>query len=264
MSTVVTCHGLRKRYGPAGPWVLRNVDASVEPGGVVHLSGPNGAGKSTLLRIVAGACVPSAGIRRLAPGTAVGYAPERAVPPRTFSSAQYLHHHARVRGLGAAEGRRQIEQLAERLGCEPALRQRLGALSKGTLRKLVVAQALLGRPGLVVLDEPFAGLDVDARAAVADLVAERAGDGAAVVLSDHRQGGERLTCGRHWVLDGGRLLDAGGVPAVHREPVRTTIAADASDGEVVRLIEDGWHVERVQPLGQGRVEIEAVRAPRGP
>jgi ATPase subunit of ABC transporter with duplicated ATPase domains len=126
MSSIVTCRGLRKRYGPTGPWVLRDVDASVAPGGVVHLSGPNGAGKSTLLRIVAGACVPSAGTRRLASGTAVGYAPERSVPPRTFSSAQYLDHHARLRGLGAAEGRRQVEQLAARLGCEPALGQRLG------------------------------------------------------------------------------------------------------------------------------------------
>jgi ABC-2 type transport system ATP-binding protein len=255
MSTAVACHDLRKRYGRTGPWVLCGIDATVEHGGIVRVSGPNGAGKSTLLRIVAGACLPSGGTRRVAPGVAVGYAPERAAPPGGFMSARYLDHHARIRGLDAATRRRQVDELAERLGCGPALRQRLGALSKGTLRKVVVAQALLGGPGLLVLDEPFAGLDVDARAAVADLLAERARDGAAVVLSDHRQGGEQLTGGRHWVLDAGRLRELG---AVGGEPVRTVVAADASDRELVRLVADGWHVVRVRPVEPGRVEIEAV------
>lgn len=201
---MVSCAGVRKRYGLNRPWVLKGVDAEVSAGQIVHVGGSNGAGKSTLLRIVSGASVPTDGDRRLAPGAGVGYVPETTSPARGLSGGRYLRHHARLRGLGTGAGE-EVEQLAGALRCEHFLSEPLTTLSKGSLRKFSLIGALLGAPRLLVLDEPFTGLDVSAQEALAGLLAERARDGAAVVFSDHRDGGRRLAASERWEIAAGVL-----------------------------------------------------------
>src|SRR4051794_20121500 len=171
MAAVTALTDVAKRYRWDGPWVLEGVDVEAQAGAVVEVRGANGAGKSTLLRLLAGASLPSRGRRRCARDVAVGYAPERLLAP-PFTAAEYLRHHTRVRRAphGAAE------TVAERLGLAALLSERMTALSKGSLQKVVLTQALAGAPRLLVLDEPFSGLDADARVALAALVRERARD----------------------------------------------------------------------------------------
>jgi ABC-type multidrug transport system ATPase subunit len=164
--------------------VLRGVDVTLDRGAVVAVRGANGSGKSTLLRLLAGVTVPSRG-RRVAARPAVGYAPDVLEPAPPFRARGWLRRHAAMRGIGAADGEREVTALADRLGATALLDDPLGALSKGSLAKVVAIQALLGDPDLVVLDEPFAGLDPDARESLAVLMHERAHGGAAVVFSDH-------------------------------------------------------------------------------
>src|SRR4051794_6177873 len=180
MVAVTSLRDVAKRYRWDGPWVLERVGVDVDPGAVIEVRGVNGAGKSTLLRVLAGAALPSRGRRTTAPDVAIGYAPERLAPP-PFTAAEDLRHHTRIRK--APEGA--AEALAERLGLTGLLPERMAALSKGSLQKVVLTQALAGAPRLLVLDEPFSGLDADARAALAEVVHERAHEGAAVVFSDH-------------------------------------------------------------------------------
>lgn len=199
---MVSCAAVRKRYGLNRPWVLKGIDAEVSAGQIVHVGGSNGAGKSTLLRIVSGASVPTDGARELAPGAGVGYVPESTSPPRGLSASRYLRHHARLRGLRDGAGE-EVERLTVALRCEHFLAEPLTTLSKGSLRKFSLIQALLGAPRLLVLDEPFTGLDVSAQEVLAGLLAERAREGAAVVFSDHREGGRRMAATDRWEIVAG-------------------------------------------------------------
>jgi ABC-type multidrug transport system ATPase subunit len=250
MPAVTSLEDVAKRYRWDGPWVLSGVGVDVSRGSVVEVRGVNGAGKSTLLRLLAGASLPSRGRRCAAPGIAVGYAPERlAAPP--FTAVEYLRHHARIRGVSLDAA----DTLAERLGFSELLGERMPALSKGSLQKVVLTQALAGAPELLVLDEPFSGLDADARAALAEIVRERAHDGAAVVFSDHSEAGQtRPRADLRWLVDGGAVTTEAAPDSASR--VVLEVAAAESDAVLQSALARGAHVHRVAPLPDGRVRIE--------
>ena len=175
--------GVSKRYGFRRPWVIRDVSLEVRPGGLVRLEGRNGTGKSTLLRVIAGVSIPTKGTVTGRPIT--GYVPERFPPALPFSARDYLMHIGRVHGLalGALEAR--AEACLDRLGGLEFADVPLRTMSKGMCQKVAVAQALLPGSGLLVLDEAWTGLDVEARTALDDAVAERIADGGSVVFVDH-------------------------------------------------------------------------------
>jgi ABC-type multidrug transport system ATPase subunit len=204
---MVRLEGVSKRYRVHGRWILRDVDVELAGGETVAVQGANGAGKSTLLRLLAGATRPSRGHRRAASGP-VGYAPDGLAPPPPLTVRAYLRHHARLRAAAGVRratrphDERGAAELAARLGCEALLGDRLRELSRGSLQKVVVAQAFLASPALIVLDEPFSGLDADGRLALAALIDERAAAGAAVVLTDH---GDGLVAHRLWRVADGRV-----------------------------------------------------------
>jgi ABC-2 type transport system ATP-binding protein len=110
----------------------------------------------------------------------------------------------RVRGFPARAIRARTGELAARLGFEPVLGERMAALSKGTVQKVVLAQALLGTPALLVLDEPWTGLDSVAQRRLADLLAELRSSGACVVLTDHHEVAVDAVADRICRLESGR------------------------------------------------------------
>jgi ABC-2 type transport system ATP-binding protein len=261
-----------KRYAWRDPWVLKDLDLTVAPGRLVEVRGANGSGKSTLLRMLAGATLPTRGRRVAAAGLAVGYGPERLIPAPPFAAGTYLAHHARLRRLPEAVGSAHAAALAERLGVASLLGEPLRTLSKGSLQKVVIIQALLGEPALVILDEPFAGLDAEASVALCDVVSEVTAAGSTVLFSDHRERDVRPRADLVW-----RVSDGG----VHEEPVRSVavvarlsgvistreqdgrveliVAARASDAVLSSLIGSGWHVTGVAADGTpGRMRIDAV------
>jgi ABC-type multidrug transport system ATPase subunit len=255
---VVGLRGAGKRYRWGGPWVLRDVDVAVAPGRIVEVRGSNGSGKSTLLRLLAGATVPSRGERVAAGGVTVGYGPERLAPPPPFSVSAYLRRHAGLRGLDRAEGERRTGALVERLGLGALLAERLDALSKGSLQKVVLVQALLGRPRLAVLDEPYAGLDGEAQDVVRGLIAEQAAAGRTVVFSDHRP-----LVAAPSVADGVWRIEDGRVAIGEQEEddvVELAVAARDGDAELASLLARGWHVvSYVEGLGDAPARIRARR-----
>jgi len=262
---LVALDRVSKRYRRSDRWVLRDVDLAVLAGSTIAVRGPNGSGKSTLLRLLAGVTAPSRGSRRAGRRLCVGYAPDRLEPAPPFGTAAYLRHHGRLRGIPAPACAAQVAELAGRLGFDAVMGDPLGDLSKGTLQKVVLAQALLGRPELVVLDEPFSGLDADAKAALAELLGVRAAGGAGVLFSDHREGGEDLPVDRVWRLAGddpGVHVDVepapdAGAPAGSHARRRIVAARETSDRVLTGLLDAGWHVERVAPA-QDPAEVEIV------
>ncbi len=167
------------RYRRGDPWVLDDASLDLAPGSVAEITGPNGTGKSTLLRLLAGLLRPVKGVIRERPPI-VGYAPERFPSSQPFTVAAYLRH------MGAVRRAPVPEELTTRLGMDHLLGQKLPDLSKGSAHKVGLAQALAGEPGLLILDEPFAGLDTQARAELSVIVTEIAARGGIVVASDHQ------------------------------------------------------------------------------
>jgi ABC-type Mn2+/Zn2+ transport system ATPase subunit len=200
MSTTLMLRGVTKRYRWRGPWVLSGADLSLEEGSLISIEGANGSGKSTLLRIAAGVTAPSGGAAVVP--SKVGYVPERQAARCKFSATDYLTYMGRIRGLDPDEATGAGTQLLMRLGVRPGLEVSWNELSKGNRQKVVVAQAFLGRLEAVVLDEPYSGLDDEARSTLTQLISEVRAQGTAVLLSSHSSPAD--TSQRYRII-GGRL-----------------------------------------------------------
>ena len=143
-----------------------------------------------------------------------GYVPERFPGGLPFSARDYVLHMARVHGLRGAAAARGADEWLERLGAAGYAGQPLRNLSKGMCQKVAIAQALLSRPGLLVLDEAWTGLDQAARGTLDAAVTERAADGGAVLFVDHDQARLAGRISERWRFDGeGRVTAVPGSAA---------------------------------------------------
>ena len=176
--------GISKRFSRRGRWVLNGIDLDILPGSQTVIVGGNGSGKSTLLRIVARLTRPTMG--RVVTPTAIGYVPERLAGGVRLTGAEYIAHMGRIKGLDAKTIDVRSRELFERLDLQPGPNVPSGVLSKGNRQKLVVAQAFLGPVGLLVLDEPYSGLDAAAHRSLSELIEEATDRGTSVLVSAHR------------------------------------------------------------------------------
>jgi len=228
------------RYGRRAPWTLRGVELTLEPGETAIVAGPNGSGKSTLLQLAAGVLRPGRGQVVQRPAV-VGWVPERFAADQPFTARTYLRHMAAVRGLDATAD---IERWARRLDFEHFLDVRLGRLSKGSAQKVGLVQALLRPPGLLVLDEPWEGLDGQTREQVPAIIAEVVGSGGSVLVSDHLGEVARLPGARLWHVRDGEV-HAGERPGRKKVIELAVDAAEAGDA-VTRLRSAGFDILAVR------------------
>ncbi|OXM51472.1 ABC transporter ATP-binding protein [Amycolatopsis alba] len=180
MTSLIRLEGVGKRYGRGEP-VLVDVDLDVPAGRVIGILGSNGSGKSTLLRILAALSRETSGT--VVGNPRVGYLPDRFPAGQRMSARAYLRHMARVDGFVDLAA---IDPLLERLALVGGPDAPLRTLSKGNAQKVGLAQAVLAEPELLILDEPWSGLDVEAHTVLGELVAETRERGASVVFTDHR------------------------------------------------------------------------------
>ncbi|MFK3981265.1 ATP-binding cassette domain-containing protein [Micromonospora sp. NPDC050397] len=234
------------RYRRRAPWVLRAVRLDLAPGEVAVVLGRNGAGKSTLLQLTAGVLRPTRGVVRERPRV-VGWVPERFPADQPFTVESYLTALARVRGLSAAAAGSAVAAWTERLGLDGYRAVRLPELSKGTAQKVGLAQALLVRPELLILDEPWEGLDAAARELVPDLVAEVLAEGASVLVSDHRGETVRLPGATHWLVEEGAVTVARSATAGGSSVVEIAVPTVDVAGTVAALRAAGHQILRVRP-----------------
>ncbi|WP_405642828.1 ATP-binding cassette domain-containing protein [Streptomyces uncialis] len=207
------CEAVGKRYG-TGDWVLREVDLNVAAGDVLAVIGGNGSGKSTLLRILAGLTRPTTGSVSGRPSS-IGYVPDRFTAPERLSAASYLTHMGRVRGLSTATARARAHRLTDRLDLVGGVDASLRTLSKGNAQKVALAQALLVDPDLLVLDEPWSGLDTSAHEVLGELVEEVAARGGAVVFTDHREAIAGAHATGSYAIAAGRVTSSGQQDTAH-------------------------------------------------
>lgn len=189
MSATVAIEKVDKSYGRIR--ALREVSFDLAPGRICALVGHNGAGKTTLIKLMLGLIQPSGGAIRVlgedpAAGEfsarrALGYLPENVAFNAALTGRETLSFYARLKRLDPATGR----DLLARVGLGDAADRRVGTYSKGMRQRLGLAQALLGRPRILLLDEPTTGLDPALRQTFYDILGELRDDGAMVLISSH-------------------------------------------------------------------------------
>jgi gliding motility-associated transport system ATP-binding protein len=210
---MISAERLTKRFGAFT--AIEDVSFEVARGEIVGFLGPNGAGKSTTMRIIAGVFPPSHGQVRidghdmvrdpLRARALVGYFPERVSLYVDMTVQHYLRYVGEMKGLDRREARRGASGAMANCSLEPVADRLIGTLSKGFRQRVGIAQALVGDPRVLILDEPTAGLDpeqvADMRALIRDLRADRT-----VILSTHILPEVEATCDRVIIIHRGRVL----------------------------------------------------------
>jgi ABC-2 type transport system ATP-binding protein len=245
---VLELDALHRRFGPVR--ALDGLSFSVARGELCGFLGPNGAGKTTAMRAVLGVTRLDGGEVRWdgrPVGRAVrrrtGYLPEeRGLYPK-MRAAEHLVYLGRLHGLAVADARRRTDQLLGELGLEDRADTEVESLSLGNQQRVQLAAALVHDPELLVLDEPFSGLDPIAVDTMSAMLRRRAEAGAAVVFSSHQLDLVEDLCGTVAVVADGRTILAGEVAGLRAAGERRlTVATDRGAGWLAEVPPGDWRL----------------------
>ncbi|MEC9363308.1 MAG: ABC transporter ATP-binding protein [Pseudomonadota bacterium] len=268
MTAALSIAGVRKSYGRLD--ALRGIDLSVAAGEFFGLLGPNGAGKSTLINIIAGLVRMNAGqiavmghdiVRDFrAARRSLGVVPQELVFDPFFNVRDMLRIQAGYYGCGR-ESWPWIDEMLERLDLADKAGTSMRALSGGMKRRVLIAQALVHRPPVVILDEPTAGVDVELRRTLWRFMTDLHRNGTTVVLTTHYLEEAQELCGRIAILDHGALQVV--------ETTRELLARHPFRFLRLKLADGAQLPEALQPLIAGEVngvvelKLETARHPIG-
>jgi ABC-2 type transport system ATP-binding protein len=232
MEPVLEVRGISQRFGARV--VLDDVDLEVPPGKVIGLLGPNGAGKTTLMRIVFGVIAPDRGSLSWR-GRAVndddrrgwGYMPQERGLYRDMRVLDLLVWIARLHGLDRATGTERARRLLEQLDLADREREKISSLSGGMAQRVQLAAAMVHGPDLLVLDEPFAGLDPVAVRFLSDVITEHTRAGGNLLFSSHQLDLVEDLCETITLLDHGRIVLQGDVRRLKAESPHRWLRVDA-------------------------------------
>lgn len=258
---------------PDGSQALFGVDLKIERGECVALLGPNGAGKTTTLKMLLGLVRPTAGIFEVfgadstRPGgrRTLGFLPEQPYFPMNLTALQAMRFYGRLIGVPRHDLAGDSVALLSRVGLEDATRTELTKFSRGMLQRLGIAQALLGHPRVVILDEPASGLDPVGQRDIRNLMLELRSEGVTVLLSSHQLSEVEAVCDRVSILNRGRLAAEGDINALLNVSGRTSVRAagiNALPVAVSSLAEDvavtGGLLVFSVPTGATRAVVDAI------
>ena len=283
MDATIEVRRLRKRFGPV--LALDGMSFTVLPGQVTGFVGPNGAGKSTTMRVILGLDAPDAGtaliggqpyrsLRR--PLTHVGALLDAAALQPSRSARSHLLWLAHSQGLTAGR----VDEVVEQSGLQPAIRRKAGGYSLGMRQRLGIAAALLGDPPVLMLDEPFTGMDPEGIVWMREFLASLAAQGRAVLVSSHLMSelqevaGHLVIVGRGKVIADTSVADLIASASADRVTVQTSARCDAmtvlsgagatvADADDGVLTVSGLAAERITALlGDRKVPFSEVSAHR--
>ncbi|MDX2000151.1 MAG: ABC transporter ATP-binding protein [Thermoanaerobaculia bacterium] len=268
---MIEAQGLIRRFGPKV--AVGGISFSVGDGEIVGILGPNGAGKTTTIRMMTGFLPPTAGRvtiggvdLELEPRKArrqLGYLPENVALYPEMRVVEYLAYRARLHGLASSEARQAIAEAMESCLLSDVRHQTIRTLSKGYRQRVGLAQAILHRPQVLVLDEPTVGLDPKQIVAIRDLIRDL-GRKRTLVLSSHILPEVELLCDRVLIIDRGRIVGEGTpaelrARAQGRQLLSLSLKAGAEGAREALAGLPGVAEVRLHPTAAGEaLQIEAV------
>jgi ABC-2 type transport system ATP-binding protein len=256
MEIVIRTEQLSKTFR-VGFWArkvkaVEDLSLEVRGGEIFGLLGPNGAGKTTTIKMLLSFVRPSRGrafiaghpAGSLAARRAVGYLPENPALYEFLTGEEYLRFAGRLGGLSRHDARAQARALVEKVGLAGRADRAIRKFSKGMVQRLAIAQALIGDPPIVVLDEPMSGLDPIGRKDVRDLIFDLRRQGRTVLFSTHILSDVEAICDTVGIMIGGRLTDCGTLSSLLQPGVRAVevVARAVPDGMLRGFAEDGAEV----------------------
>lgn len=232
----IEARGLVKRFDDF--LAVDGVDISVPEGAIYGVLGPNGAGKTTTLRMLLGIIDPDAGVRRVFGhdrphdiARLIGYLPEERGLYPAMKAIEAIAFMGALRGLPLAEGRRRGLELLEAHNMAAAAERQIRHLSKGMAQTVQLLGTLVHRPRLVVLDEPFSGLDAINQGKLERLIRKLADEGTTVIFSTHVIHHAERLCEGVAIIAGGKVPYAGSVEAARdRIPAQVRLETRAREG----------------------------------
>lgn len=231
----IEARGLVKRFDKT--LAVDGVDISVPEGAIYGILGPNGAGKTTTLRMLLGIIDPDEGVRRVFGhdrpheiARLIGYLPEERGLYPSMKCDEAIAFLGALRGLPLAEGRKRGRELLERHGMGHAIDRQIRQLSKGMAQTVQLLGTLVHQPRLVVLDEPFSGLDAINQGKLELLIRDLAADGATVIFSTHVIHHAERLCDDVAIIAGGKVPYAGSVD-VARDRIPAQVRLETAQGE---------------------------------
>ena len=266
-ATMLELSRLSKRFGSLQ--ALDDLSLSLDRGEIVGFVGSNGAGKSTTMRIVMGVLAADSGavtwmgapvdaaIRRT-----IGYMPEeRGLYPR-MKVAEQLVYLARLHGLSASAAKAAAERWTERLGLEGRRGDEVQSLSLGNQQRVQLAAALVSDPELLILDEPFSGLDPVAVDVMSQVLLERAAAGVPTLFSSHQLDVVERLCDRVVIIRSGRLVADGTIPELQatETPRWRVVVEQAAGSPPVQAASLNLPAPAVELDDAGRLVITAAGA----
>ena len=272
----ISVQGARKVYSTPGKpksTAVSNVSIQVEPGTIHGLLGPNGAGKTTTLKMLLGLVRPTGGTfevlgmdsTRPSGRRRLGFLPEQPYFPVNLTARQAMRFYGSLGGVDAAQIPERTAALLARVGLTDAERTELSKFSRGMLQRLGIAQALLGNPDVVILDEPASGLDPVGQRDVRNLMLELRDKGVTVLLSSHQLSEVEAVCDQVTILNRGTVAAEGDINSLlnidGRSSVRALNMADlppkvASVAEEVAVSSGMWVFSI--PTEQTRAVVDAI------
>jgi len=225
---------------------VKNLSLVVEPGQVYGLLGPNGCGKSTTLKILLGLVTPNSGralvfgkdSREYRSRRDVGFLPENPYFHKFLTAAELLSFHGKICGLSGKKLTARIDELIDLVGLRDARDRRVGGFSKGMLQRIGLAQALVHDPGLVVLDEPTAGVDPAGSHQIRDLILDLKKRGKTILLTSHLLEQVQEICDRVGIMSRGEMIREGALEDLVRVKNQTEFVIENSTPELAAQIQN--------------------------
>ncbi len=259
-------------WGKGGVYAVKGVSLSIPQGTVYGLIGPNGSGKSTIMKALVGLLAPDEGSCRVfgQPATAaanrkeIGFLPENPYFYKFLTGEETVRFYGRLCGLRGKELRNRTAEMLELAGLTDAAHRRLGGYSKGMLQRVGLAQALVQRPRLLVLDEPTAGVDPIGSRAIRDIILSLKEQGLTVFLCSHLLEQVQEICDNVGILYQGCMIAAGSMEAITRDLSTTEVSLRNPSTELLAQIQtlagDAWLAARPARNSLESVFIRGIKA----
>ncbi len=268
MQAALALDGVTKRYG--GFTAVDHLSFQVKPGRILGFLGPNGAGKTSTIRMILGLIAPTAGSISVldasdvqAVRNRIGFLPEERGLYRRMTPVAAIAFLASLKGVPPPEARRRARALLDAQGLSDAANRQIRALSKGMAQKVQLLSAIAHEPELVLLDEPFSGLDPVNQQSLETLIRGLAARGATVVFSTHvMQHAERL-CDQVVLLAQGKKVFDGTVDEARAAAPRTLMLEGAFDPAALGPL-PGLAERSIEKTDDGLVRVTATMTPGAP
>lgn len=261
MTAAIELSDVNKSFGDKH--AVRGLSLSIPRGALYGVIGPNGAGKSTSLRMILSILFPDSGRISVLGGTAleakdrIGYLPEERGVYRKMKVGDFLLHMAVLKGMKRPDAQREVKRWLERVGLAETIGKRCEELSKGMQQKVQYVAAVIQKPELLILDEPFSGLDPVNMRLLKDLILEQHASGTTVLFSTHVMFQAEQLCDHIVMIHNGEKVLDDPLPAIRArhtprsldfEPLDTSVDVEASLRQIAGI-------ERVAP-NEGRWRLD--------